>query len=81
MKAPVSRGPGRRPGPMSLTRGFRTPTDIIVRIDTTTICGTDLHMLKGDMTPVMPGRILGREGVGVITEGGVRSPNSLSETT
>ena len=42
----------------------------IVRIDTTTICGTDLHILKGDVPAVTPGRILGHEGVGVITEVG-----------
>jgi len=46
------------------------PTDIIVRIDTTTICGTDLHILKGDVPAVEPGRILGHEGVGEITEVG-----------
>ncbi len=44
------------------------PTDIIVRIDTTTICGTDLHILKGDVPAVEPGRILGHEGVGEITQ-------------
>jgi alcohol dehydrogenase len=43
---------------------------VIVRIDTTTICGTDLHILKGDVPAVAPGRILGHEGVGVIAEVG-----------
>jgi alcohol dehydrogenase len=46
------------------------PTDIIVRIDTTTICGTDLHILKGDVPAVTPGRILGHEGVGTVSETG-----------
>src|SRR5580693_7930154 len=42
------------------------PTDAIVRITRTTICGTDLHILKGDVPTCEPGRILGHEGVGVI---------------
>ena len=46
------------------------PTDAIVKIATTTICGTDLHILKGDVPAVQPGRILGHEGVGVVTEVG-----------
>ena len=46
------------------------PTDIIVKIVTTTICGTDLHILKGDVPAVTPGRILGHEGVGTVSEVG-----------
>ena len=46
------------------------PTDVIVQVDTTTICGTDLHILKGDVPEVEVGRILGHEGIGVITEVG-----------
>ena len=42
------------------------PTDAIVRVTMTTICGTDLHILKGDVPSCQPGRILGHEGVGVI---------------
>ena len=49
---------------------IRQPTDVIVRVDTTTICGTDLHILKGDVPAVTDGRILGHEGVGTITEVG-----------
>ena len=44
------------------------PTDAIVRITRTTICGTDLHILKGDVPTCKPGRILGHEGVGIIEE-------------
>ncbi len=44
------------------------PSDVIVRVDTTTICGTDLHILKGDVPAVTDGRVLGHEGVGTITE-------------
>ena len=42
------------------------PTDAIVRVTRTTICGTDLHILKGDVATCLPGRILGHEGVGVV---------------
>jgi len=42
------------------------PTDAIVRVTKTTICGTDLHILKGDLPSCTPGRILGHEGVGVV---------------
>jgi alcohol dehydrogenase len=50
--------------------GIQKPTDAIVKIETTTICGTDLHILKGDVPTVQPGRILGHEGVGVVTDVG-----------
>ena len=43
-------------------------TDAIVQVDTTTIWGTDLHILKGDMPLVTPGRILGHEAVGTVTQ-------------
>ncbi|MFA6125581.1 zinc-dependent alcohol dehydrogenase family protein [Sphingomonas sp.] len=45
-------------------------TDAIVRITRTTICGTDLHILKGDVPTCLPGRVLGHEGVGVVEEVG-----------
>jgi len=66
MKALVYRGPGfkaleDRPKP-SLVK----PDDAIVRITKTTICGTDLHILKGDVPTCAPGRILGHEGTGVV---------------
>ena len=43
------------------------PTDVVVRVDTTTICGTDLHILQGDVAAVTDGRVLGHEAVGTIT--------------
>jgi alcohol dehydrogenase len=49
---------------------IQEPTDAIVRIDTSTICGTDLHSLKGDVPTVEPGRILGHEAVGTVVETG-----------
>ena len=66
MKALVYRGPGKkafedRPKPQ-----LQAPGDAIVRVTRTTICGTDLHILKGDVPTCAPGRILGHEGVGVI---------------
>ncbi|WP_298331922.1 zinc-dependent alcohol dehydrogenase family protein [Asticcacaulis sp.] len=66
MKALVFHGPGRKsldevPKPV-----IQFPTDAIVRVTKTTICGTDLHILKGDVASCTPGRILGHEGVGVI---------------
>jgi len=70
MKALVYHGPGNKaweekPRPVVLQ-----PTDAVVRITKTTICGTDLHILKGDVPKVTDGRILGHEGVGVIEEVG-----------
>ena len=50
--------------------GVTAPTDAIVKITKTTICGTDLHILKGDVPTCEPGRILGHEGVGVVEEVG-----------
>ena len=46
------------------------PTDAIVKITKTTICGTDLHILKGDVQTCKPGRILGHEGVGIVDKVG-----------
>jgi alcohol dehydrogenase len=70
MKALVYQGPGKTAWQDVPPPRIQRPTDVIVRIDTTTICGTDLHILKGDVPAVTPGRILGHEGVGVITEVG-----------
>lgn len=51
------------------------PTDAIVRILKTTICGTDLHILKGDVTTVLNGTVLGHEGVGVVEQIGTSVKN------
>ncbi len=66
MKALIYRGPGSkvledRPKPK-----IKDPGDAIVKMMKTTICGTDLHILKGDVPTCKPGRILGHEGVGVV---------------
>ena len=70
MKALVYQGPCKLTLEDKPTPGIKTPTDAIVRITKTTICGTDLHILKGDVPTVTDGRILGHEGVGIIQEVG-----------
>lgn len=67
MKALVYRGPGQKSWEEVPDPVIRQPTDVIVKMDATTICGTDLHILKGDVPEVEPGRILGHEGIGTIT--------------
>jgi len=66
MKALVYHGPGQIAFEDHAKPTIALPTDAIVRITKTTICGTDLHILKGDLPSCAPGRILGHEGVGVI---------------
>ena len=68
MKALTYRGPGRRSWEDRPRPKVQAATDAIVRVTTTTICGTDLHILKGDLPTVESGRILGHEGVGVVDE-------------
>lgn len=70
MKALVYRGPGKRAWEEKAAPVLQKSTDAIVRITTTTICGTDLHILKGDVPEVPVGLTLGHEGVGVVTEVG-----------
>src|ERR1700720_3639662 len=70
MKALVYRGPGKKALEDHAKPEIAAPTDAIVKITKTTICGTDLHILKGDVPTCQPGRILGHEGVGVIEKVG-----------
>jgi alcohol dehydrogenase len=70
MKALVYQGPGKRSWETVPNPKIQTPTDAIVKIDTATICGTDLHILKGDVPAVKPGTILGHEAIGTIVETG-----------
>jgi alcohol dehydrogenase len=70
MKALVYHGPGAKTWEEVPDPVIGKPTDAIVRVETTTICGTDLHILKGDVPAVTDGRILGHEGVGTISEVG-----------
>jgi alcohol dehydrogenase len=66
MKALIYNGPGQKALEERPTPNIEAPTDAIVKIVKTTICGTDLHILKGDVPTCAPGRILGHEGVGVV---------------
>ena len=66
MKALVFRGPGQKALEDHAKPEVAAPTDAVVRISKTTICGTDLHILKGDVPSCPPGRILGHEGIGVV---------------
>jgi len=70
MKALVYHGPGQKSWESVDDPKPSDPTDIVVRIDTTTICGTDLHILKGDVPAVTDGRVLGHEAVGTVVEVG-----------
>ncbi len=66
MKALVYHGPGKKSWEEKPKPVILKPTDAIVKILKTTICGTDLHIMKGDVPEVVDGRIIGHEGVGII---------------
>jgi alcohol dehydrogenase len=70
MKALVYHGPGKRAWETVPDPVIVDPTDAIVRIDVATICGTDLHILKGDVPETTPGTILGHEAVGTVVDVG-----------
>src|SRR6185295_11888478 len=70
MEALVYHGPGKPVWEKAKKPRVQEPTDAVVRITTSTICGTDLHILKGDLPAVAEGRILGHEAVGVVDEVG-----------
>jgi len=70
MKALVYHGPNNKSWETKDKPTIQHPSDAIVRITKTTICGTDLHILKGDVPAVTDGRTLGHEGVGIIEETG-----------
>ncbi|MCS7483695.1 zinc-dependent alcohol dehydrogenase family protein [Umezawaea endophytica] len=70
MKALVYHSPGKRSWDDVPRPALQSASDAIVRVDAVTICGTDLHILKGDVPAVDPGRILGHEAVGTVEEVG-----------
>jgi alcohol dehydrogenase len=70
MKALVYHGPGQRSWDEVPDPVIEQPTDVVVRIETSTICGSDLHILKGDVPETKPGTILGHEAVGTVIEKG-----------
>jgi alcohol dehydrogenase len=75
MRAVVYHGPGNKAWEEVPEPTLRDDTDAIVRVDAVTICGTDLHILKGDVAAVTPGRILGHEAVGTIESVGIGVKN------
>lgn len=66
MKGLVYSGPGERSWTDIPDAGIREPRDAVIRVDAVTICGTDLHILGGDVPEVTPGRVLGHEAVGTV---------------
>lgn len=70
MKALVYHGPGKKSWEEKSKPLIKEQTDAVVKIYKTTICGTDLHIMKGDVPSVTDGRIIGHEGVGIIEETG-----------
>jgi alcohol dehydrogenase len=70
MRALVYHGPGQKAWEEVPEPEITDDGDVIVRVDATTICGTDLHILAGDVPEVRPGRILGHEAVGTVVEAG-----------
>jgi alcohol dehydrogenase len=70
VKALVYHGPGQRAWEEVPDPAIQEPTDVLVKIDSATICGTDLHILRGDVPEVQPGTILGHEAVGTVVETG-----------
>ncbi len=75
MKALVYHGPGRKAWEDVANPEIVDPTDAIVRVDAVTICGTDLHILKGDVPEVTDGRVLGHEAVGTVERVGTSVRN------
>ena len=70
MKALTYGGPGKRAWETVPDPALQEATDVVVEIGSSTICGTDLHILKGDVPTVEAGRILGHEAVGTVVETG-----------
>ncbi|MCL1898566.1 MAG: alcohol dehydrogenase catalytic domain-containing protein [Micrococcales bacterium] len=75
MKALVYHGPGQKAWEEIADPHVKEPTDAVVQVDTTTICGSDLHILKGDVPEVVDGLVLGHEAVGTIVELGTAVRN------
>lgn len=70
MKALIYKEPGKKALEDRPVPAIVSPTDAIIKVTKTTICGTDLHILKGDVATCAPGRILGHEGIGVVDKVG-----------
>lgn len=70
MRALVYHGPGHISWDTAPDPATQEATDAVVRVDATTVCGTDLHILRGDLPEVKPGTVLGHEAVGEVVEVG-----------
>ena len=70
MKALVYHGPGKKAWEERPRPKIQDEKDAIVKVLKTTICGTDLHIMKGDVPEVTDGRVLGHEGIGIVEEAG-----------
>jgi len=70
MRAVLFHGPGQKSWDVVADPKIEDDTDVVVQIDAATICGTDLHILKGDVPEVTPGRVLGHEAVGTVVDRG-----------
>lgn len=70
MKALVFHEPGGAAWESVADPDVQDSQDVVVRVETTTLCGTDLHILNGDVPAVTPGRVLGHEAVGEVVEAG-----------
>ena len=68
MNAMVYEGPGKRSWKSVPKPTLKDPTDVVIKTVSTTICGTDLHISKGDVPDVKPGTILGHEAIGIVDE-------------
>jgi alcohol dehydrogenase len=75
MKALVYKGPGKKAIEDRPVPDIKESSDAVVRISKTTICGTDLHILKGDVPTCEPGRTLGHEGTGIVERVGAGVTN------
>ena len=70
MKGLVYQGTGRKQWETLADPTLQKPTDAIIRVDSSTICGTDLHVLEGGVPWITPGRVLGHEATGTVLETG-----------
>ena len=80
MQALVYHGPDRKQWESKPDPKLEHPSDAIVQIDTATICGTDLHILKGDVPTCEEGRTLGHEAVGTVSRPATPSRTSARAT-
>ncbi|BCJ34029.1 alcohol dehydrogenase [Actinocatenispora thailandica] len=79
MKALVYQGNGDKSWTTVPDPGIEDDRDVVVRVDAVTICGTDLHILGGDVPEVKPGRILGHEAVGTVVAAGTSAGRAVGD--